>query len=72
MTDLPIQQRVLDRALEIWREREMQLPERVRRMRPDQINHASGAWLACIIQAAKNITDGQQGRPDGSDAEETK
>jgi len=41
------------RALEIWREREMQLPERVRRMRPDELDYASGAWLSCILQAAR-------------------
>lgn len=58
MIETPNQMRMVNeeteaRALEIWREREMQLPERVRRMRPDEIDYASGAWLSCILQAAR-------------------
>jgi len=42
-----------ERALEIWREREMQFEPRIRRMKPDEIDRASGAWLSCVIAAAK-------------------
>jgi hypothetical protein len=31
-------------ALAIWRVREEQFPERVRRLAPDGIDHATGAW----------------------------
>jgi hypothetical protein len=45
---------VVAKALEIWRERELQFPERVRRMKPDEIDYASGAWLSCLLSAAKS------------------
>lgn len=48
-----VSEEVEARAFEIWREREMQLPERVRRMRPDEIDYVSGAWLSCVLQAAR-------------------
>jgi hypothetical protein len=39
------------RALELWREREMGLAPRVRRMSPDALDKASGAWASCIVRA---------------------
>lgn len=53
-TDLFIPE-VEKRALEIWREREMTLPERTRRMSPDAIDKASGAWWACMIKAGLEL-----------------
>ena len=63
--DIPVPTPVLDRAMELWREREMQFPERVRRMKPDEIDYASGAWAGCVIRAAEELTrrsDQQQAR----------
>lgn len=40
-------------ALEIWKQRELQFPERVRRMKPDKIDMASGAWQLLITCAEK-------------------
>ena len=42
---------VIDHALRLWREREMQFPPRVRRMMPDDLDIATGAWAACIEAA---------------------
>ena len=42
------------RALEIWQERELAFfPPRVRRMKPDSIDYASGAW-ASVVERAKS------------------
>lgn len=43
----PIEQR----ALELWREREMDFPPRVRRMNPDALDMATGAWASCLAKA---------------------
>lgn len=43
------------RALEIWRERERTMPERVRRMNPDALDYASGAWWACMVKAGLEL-----------------
>lgn len=40
------------RALAIWREREMQFPSRVRRIEPDDFDHASGTWWLVYREAA--------------------
>jgi hypothetical protein len=39
------------RALELWRAREMRFPEQVRRMKPDALDMATGAWEHCVRQA---------------------
>lgn len=39
------------RALEIWREREAEFPIRCRRMNPDALDIASGAWVSCVLKA---------------------
>lgn len=43
------------RALEIWRARESEFPIRCRRMAPDDLDGASGAWTLCQIQAAREL-----------------
>jgi hypothetical protein len=45
-------------ALRIWQEREMRFEPRLRRMRPDTIDMATGAWIDCLFQAAENLRDG--------------
>jgi hypothetical protein len=42
---------ILKRSMEIWRERELQFDPRCRRMKPDEIEKATGTWAACIVQA---------------------
>jgi len=42
-------------ALEIWVEREMQLPARVRRMVPDDFDLATGEWQRCLKMAVDRI-----------------
>lgn len=49
----PVIEGVKARALEIWREREAKFPERVRRMTPDEIDYATGAWLSCLLAAIR-------------------
>lgn len=45
---------VLERfALDIWKQRELQFPERVRRMKPDKLDMASGAWQLLMTCAEK-------------------
>ena len=44
------------RALEIWRARERQFPDRVQRMRPDHFDFVSGAWQRCLDQARKELS----------------
>lgn len=39
-------------ALAMWREREMDFPPRVRRMNPDAIDRATGAWGLMVAAAA--------------------
>jgi hypothetical protein len=46
---------ILNRAIELWHEREMKLPERVRRMRPDKIDYATGAWADCVLRATEEL-----------------
>ena len=48
-------EQVYNRAFEIWRTREMELPERVRRTKPDATDHATGAWARVVDQAAKEL-----------------
>lgn len=55
--DIPVPTPILDRAKELWIEREMQFPERVRRMKPDDIDYGSGAWISCVLRAAKELKD---------------
>lgn len=38
-------------AMRLWREREMQFPPFARRMKPDDIDHATGAWAAMLARA---------------------
>lgn len=42
-------------ALRIWRERELGFPAWVRRMRPDDLDRASGAWDAVCGEAHARI-----------------
>jgi hypothetical protein len=37
---------------------EMRFEPRLRRMRPDTIDMATGAWIDCLFQAAENLRDG--------------
>jgi hypothetical protein len=54
ITDWEIE-KIEKRALEIWRERELSFPDRVRRMTPDVLDRASGAWWACRMKAALEL-----------------
>ncbi|ARO53960.1 hypothetical protein B2G69_07220 [Methylorubrum zatmanii] len=40
-------------ALRLWREREMRFPAFTRRMKPDALDHASGAWARAVEEAAE-------------------
>jgi hypothetical protein len=40
-------------ALRLWRERELDFPPRVRRMTPDDFDHASGAWDRMLAEARR-------------------
>lgn len=42
-------------ALRLWREREMRFPALTRRMSPDALDHASGAWALAVEEAAERI-----------------
>lgn len=42
-------------ALTLWQKREEGFPDRVRRMRPDDIDRASGAWLKTVDEARAAI-----------------
>jgi hypothetical protein len=42
-------------ALAIWVAREANLPRFTRRLRPDDIDRASGAWSQCLAQARAAI-----------------
>ncbi len=44
-------------ALAMWREREMDFPPRVRRMNPDAIDRATGAWQLVVAAAAARQPD---------------
>jgi len=50
-------------ALAIWQAREMQFPERTRRMRPDEIDKTTGAWGSAVelaraaVEAMREPTD---------------
>ena len=55
-----------DRALELWREREMVFPERVRRMKPDDMDRASGAWAIIRNKAQLEVLARTFRRPDQS------
>lgn len=39
------------RALELWRQRELTFEPRVRRMNPDDLDRATGAWASCVFKA---------------------
>ncbi len=43
------------KALEMWQTREMQREPRLRRMYPDGIDHASGAWGLMFAKAAEQM-----------------
>lgn len=45
--------RLEQRALEIWQAREMNFPHRVRRMKPDVMDRATGAWDRCLDEACR-------------------
>lgn len=42
-------------ALELWRLRERMFPERVRRMNPDALDMATGAWRTCVREAMNQM-----------------
>jgi hypothetical protein len=44
------------RALEMWQEREMRFPERVRRMKPDHFDRVSGAWDHMLEKARATLS----------------
>lgn len=46
------------RALEIWRKREMGFPKFTRRMTPDDLDHATGAWWRVVQQAREEMSRG--------------
>lgn len=48
---------VTQRALEIWRAREMQFPAFVRRMKPDALDMVSGAWIRVVVEAQLDAPD---------------
>jgi hypothetical protein len=50
--------RIEARALELWRERELTFPPFARRMHPDAIDYATGAWAVLLDQAGKESTIG--------------
>lgn len=47
-------------ALAMWRLREMDFPPRVRRMNPDAIDRATGAWQMIVAAAAALQPDKQE------------
>lgn len=55
----PTPDEIKARALELWREREMAFPARCRRMTPDSLDMATGAWMNCVMKAWKEL------RPEG-------
>lgn len=42
-------------ALRLWREREMRFPAFVRRMTPDALDHAGGAWALAVEEADQRL-----------------
>jgi hypothetical protein len=52
---LPPLSKIEERALELWREREMHFPPFTRRMTPDAMDKASGTWARMLDQAGKEI-----------------
>jgi hypothetical protein len=42
-------------ALRLWREREMRFPSFTRRMAPDALDHASGAWTRLVEETAERL-----------------
>jgi len=44
-------------AFAIWQSRENTFPDRVRRMLPDNIDRASGAWATVMAQAHAALTE---------------
>jgi hypothetical protein len=54
-------QELYNAAIELWRKREMDFPPRVRRMSPDAIDMASGAWHLVLAAAALKI-EAENGR----------
>jgi hypothetical protein len=51
---------IVKRALELWQEREMEFPLRVRRMMPDRLDYANGAWDRVLQQAYDNLSSKQE------------
>lgn len=45
-------------ALRLWREREMGLPAFVRRMTPDDLDMATGAWAMMLDEATHSLAGG--------------
>lgn len=46
---------VADMALRLWQAREGLFPERVRRMKPDALDMATGAWSICVKEAVEQV-----------------
>jgi hypothetical protein len=42
-------------ALRLWREREMMFPRFVRRMEPDALDWATGAWPRVLVEATDMV-----------------
>jgi hypothetical protein len=53
-------------ATDMWRLRESMFPERVRRMRPDAIDMATGAWGICLREAMRQTDPKRWGDPEGA------
>ena len=53
----PTEQAIEERALEMWQQREMDFPPRVRRMHPDALDMASGAWARCLLMAQEELSE---------------
>lgn len=47
-------------ALEMWREREMKLPERVRRLSPDKWDVWLGPWDLMLDEAREAMNNGRR------------
>jgi len=46
-------------ALRIWQEFEMQFAPRLRRMHPDAMDLATGAWGRCLREAEEKLVGGE-------------
>lgn len=48
-------QAIEDIAIQLWKARETLFPERVRRLKPDAIDMATGAWETCVKEAIAQL-----------------